>query len=183
MGRDFAVLHRLPVDAQVRERLREPDGYDFDKWIGRAVERNSISAVVADDIRLTVARWREVGGPLPASCLIHNDLHPWNAKGDPVTGALTAILDWGDSSFGDPARDFAMMPLPCVPAMLEGYASAGGSVTNPLVARSLVVGMSVALFETSTPEMSEFDRKWWRMPPGGWEEMKTLVAQLWPELM
>jgi hypothetical protein len=71
-----------------------------------------------------------------------------------------------------------MMPLPCVPDMLDGYAEAGGRADMALVARSLVVGMSVALFETSTPEMADFDRNWWRMPPGGWPEMKALGTAL-----
>lgn len=182
MGRDLAVLHRLEVSPGVRSALRSVDHYDFDKWIKRAEDRGAVDGAIAQDIKSTVARWREIGGQPGFECMVHNDLHPWNAMGDAATGALTAILDWGDTSFGDLARDFAMMPLPCVPAMLEGYAETGGSVTEALIARSLVVGMSVALFETSTPEMAEFDRNWWRMPPGGWEEMKSLVTRQWPEL-
>ncbi|MEX2244761.1 MAG: aminoglycoside phosphotransferase family protein [Fimbriimonadaceae bacterium] len=183
MGRDLTKLHSLNIDVGARTKLRTAESYDFEKWIARAEERGSVSKENVADIKGTVARWREIGGQPAFECLVHNDLHPWNLMGDPETGALTAILDWGDASFGDPARDFAMMPLPCVPAMLDGYASTGGTVDDAFVARSLVVGMSVALFEVSTPEMADFYRRWWRMPPGGWSEMKSLVAQFWPELM
>jgi aminoglycoside phosphotransferase (APT) family kinase protein len=178
MGRDAVTLHRIPIDDGVRAVLRDPESYDFDKWIVRSVERGAIDQATADDIEQTVGRWREIGGEPPVECIIHNDLHPWNVMGDPVTGELTAILDWGDTSLGDPARDFAMLPLPCAPAMLDGYLEAGGKVDAATVARSLVVGMSVALFEVSTPEMAEFDRRWWRMPDGGWPEMKALGETL-----
>lgn len=174
MGRDAVTLHRLPIDDSVRAVLRDPESYDYDKWIVRSVERGAIDQATANDIEQTVAHWREVGGEPAVECIIHNDLHPWNVIGDPVTGELAAILDWGDTSLGDPARDFAMLPLPCVPAMLDGYLAAGGTIDAAIVARSLVVGMSVALFEVSTPEMAEFDRRWWRMPSGGWPEMKAL---------
>jgi hypothetical protein len=32
-----------------------------------------------------------------------------------------AVLDWGGSGWGDPAWDFAGVPLRVVPSMLEGY--------------------------------------------------------------
>jgi hypothetical protein len=66
--------------------------------------------------------------------------------------------------------------------MLEGYAKGSGATQEQIArmaARAFVVGLNVALFEVSTPEMGEFDRRWWRMPPGGWPEMKaTYLAQL-----
>lgn len=178
MGRDFAALHSIEVPDDVRAVLRGADVYDFEKWIKRALERGVATEATANDIAQTIARWRDIGGEPTAQCLIHHDLHPWNAMGDPVTGELTAILDWGDSSYGDPARDFSMMPLPCLSAMLDGYAESGGKVDAAFVARSLVVGTTAGLFEISTPEMAEFDRRWWRMPPGGWEEAKGLSEAL-----
>jgi aminoglycoside phosphotransferase (APT) family kinase protein len=182
MGRDLAALHCETVGGPVRATLRGSESYDFDKWIQRATERGSLDPATIEDVKRTVAHWRRVSGGA-RECLVHNDLHPWNAMVDRRTGRLTAILDWGDASFADPARDFGMMPLPCVPAMLAGYAEAGGDVDDGFVARSLVVGTTVALFETSTPEMNEFERGWWRMPPGGWQELKALVGSNWPGLL
>jgi aminoglycoside phosphotransferase (APT) family kinase protein len=38
---------------------------------------------------------------------IHGDLHPRNLLHDPSTGALSAVLDWGDLASGDCATDLA----------------------------------------------------------------------------
>ncbi len=202
LGRDYVALHSVAVTDAMTAHVTPAEAVDVAKWVGKAFDKNAITRADADDIVWTAAKWALIGGPMPAPCLVHNDVHPWNLMGDPATGRLTAILDWGDASLGDRARDFAMMPLQCVPAMLEGYresslqtASLEGSGqgdrtlgttsvegSQSLVARALVVGLSVALFEVRTPEMSEFDRRWWRMPPGGWPEMKSLVAELFPDL-
>jgi aminoglycoside phosphotransferase (APT) family kinase protein len=36
-------------------------------------------------------------------------------------GSLLSIIDWGDAGWGDPAMDFAWMPLEAVPLALGGY--------------------------------------------------------------
>jgi aminoglycoside phosphotransferase (APT) family kinase protein len=176
------LLHAIPVGESSKQFLRSQGPDSFEKWIGRAVDRGVLTSAQSDDVLRSLERWTQIGGPLPELRLIHNDIHPWNLMGDPDSGSLTAILDWGDASIGDPARDFAMMPLQCVPLMLEGYAEAGGESGPGIAARALIVGVSTALFELSTPEMEAFDRKWWRMPPGGWDEMKALAEELWPEI-
>jgi aminoglycoside phosphotransferase (APT) family kinase protein len=51
---------------------------------------------------------------------VHNDLHEWNVMCG-RQGGLLALLDWGDAGWGDPALDFAAIPLNYVPAALEGY--------------------------------------------------------------
>ena len=51
--------------------------------------------------------------------MIHMDIHPWNVFVDPERDELTAIIDWGDASWGDPALEFASMPMQAMPAMLE----------------------------------------------------------------
>ncbi|HXH59977.1 MAG TPA: aminoglycoside phosphotransferase family protein [Fimbriimonadaceae bacterium] len=185
IGRDLALLHRLPVPEGLRRHLHQDKGPDYEKWIKRAVKRGVISQATADDILSSVERLSALGGDAWEPCFIHNDVHPWNLMGDPSTGRLTAILDWGDASYGDPARDFAMMPLPCVPSMFKGYYEAGQDINaiRAMAARAVVVGLSVALFEVSTPEMREFDQRWWRMSDGGWEGMKKRVSELWPGLL
>lgn len=182
LGRDLFNLHNIPVDDALVSHLHKDKPPSLIRWVGRSLERGAITQRVACEISETAQRLQEIGGEPREPCLIHNDIHPWNLMGDAATGRLTAIIDWGDATYGDPARDFAMMPLPCVPTMLDGYARAGGQLDAAFIARSILVGLDVALFEASTPEMSAFDRKWWRSPPGGWEEMKSLVAELWPEL-
>jgi aminoglycoside phosphotransferase (APT) family kinase protein len=40
-------------------------------------------------------------------------------------GELMAIIDWGDAGWGDPALDFAGIPLDAIPFAQEGYESEG----------------------------------------------------------
>jgi aminoglycoside phosphotransferase (APT) family kinase protein len=179
IGEDLAVLHSIEVPAEDTPKVYVDEGPRHQKWVERALERETIDRATAGDIEATIERWSEVGGPMPAPRLIHNDLHPWNLLASPRTGGLAAIIDWGDASFGDPARDFAMMPLPCVPTMLEAYTD-DRALRAQLLARSLVVGMAVALFEWCSPEMRQFNRDWWRMPRGGWREMKATCQEFAP---
>jgi len=178
IGRELSILHQVAVPDDVLPSLRTDRPVDVPKWVGKSLEAGAISQQDANEITETAARWIEIGGPIPELRLIHNDIHPWNLMGDPTSGALTAIIDWGDATLGDPARDFAAMPLPCVPAMLESY----GAVDQAFLARALVVGLNVALWEVRATDIMTPERHWWRMPPGGWAEMKSLVAEFWPDL-
>jgi aminoglycoside phosphotransferase (APT) family kinase protein len=53
----------------------------------------------------------------------HQDLLPVHVLVDPRTGALSGLIDWGDSGFGDPALDFAGLgDIPHLgPAMYRAY--------------------------------------------------------------
>jgi hypothetical protein len=58
-----------------------------------------------------------------------------------------AVLDWGGSGWGDPAWDFAGVPLRVVPSMLEGYrevVQSGGDET--VEARILWRHLQLALY-------------------------------------
>ncbi len=182
IGRELFVLHNIAVNESIRSGLRTDGPVDIPKAVAKTIKVGAITQEEGDDIVAMVAHLDKIGGHPPGSRLIHNDVHPWNLMGDPSTGVLTAILDWGDTTHGDPARDFASMPLQCVPLMIEGYreASCNTEELRSLSARSIVVGMLVALGELRDPGMTGFDRKWWRMPPGGWGEMKLLIARVLP---
>lgn len=182
IGRELARLHRIEVTDEVRARLREQDPIDVAKWVGRSIEKGALSQAEADEVLDFAKRLLAIKGTPLQPCLIHEDVHPWNVMVDASLGGLTALIDWGDATYGDRARDFATMPLPCVPAMLDGYCEAGGLVDDAFVARSIVVGLNTALWEARTPEMCSFERHWWRMPPGGWSEIKQLVERHWPNL-
>lgn len=40
-------------------------------------------------------------------CFIHGDLGGWNILYDEITGNISGIIDWGNSSFSDPALDYS----------------------------------------------------------------------------
>ncbi|MDQ2786468.1 MAG: phosphotransferase [Chloroflexota bacterium] len=65
----------------------------------------------------------------PAHCqftpvLLHRDLGGDHLLRDPHTGDLTAVIDWGDVSIGDPAQDFCGLPAAWLPALLADYGGA-----------------------------------------------------------
>jgi aminoglycoside phosphotransferase (APT) family kinase protein len=52
---------------------------------------------------------------------LHGDSQATNVMVRSGTLEYLAVLDWGGSGWGDPAWDFAGVPLRVVPSMLEGY--------------------------------------------------------------
>jgi hypothetical protein len=52
---------------------------------------------------------------------LHGDSQTTNVMVGAGTLEYLCVLDWGGSGWGDPAWDFAGVPLRVVPCMLEGY--------------------------------------------------------------
>lgn len=57
--------------------------------------------------------------PAREMLFVHQDLHAENVMVH--QGALSAILDWGDAGFGDPACDLRYVPARHLPDAWEGY--------------------------------------------------------------
>jgi hypothetical protein len=66
--------------------------------------------------------------------------------------------------------------------MLAGLVEGGGAVDDGFVARSLWAGMALSCWEVRSFDPVEFDRRWWRTPPGGWEETSQLLRAHFPDL-
>ena len=64
----------------------------------------------------------EALAPVPRRFL-HGDSQATNVMVGTGSLEYLAVLDWGSSGWGDPAWDFAGVPLRVVPPMLEGYRS------------------------------------------------------------
>jgi aminoglycoside 2''-phosphotransferase len=60
-----------------------------------------------------------------APVLLHRDLGSDHLLLDAHSGDLSAVIDWGDASIGDPAQDFCGLPSAWLPALLASY---GGAV-------------------------------------------------------
>jgi aminoglycoside phosphotransferase (APT) family kinase protein len=74
-----------------------------------------------------LASWIEelrpaVAAPVTAR-FIHNDVHEMNVMCSEA-GSLLALLDWGDAGWGDPALDFAYVPLPVLRVAMDAYEEA-----------------------------------------------------------
>ena len=182
IGREIARLGRIDASEDLRKKLRIARDLQPWKTLGKAMAYEKLDIKEGYEI----SKWLEFVDPLAKEptrkTIIHMDIHPWNVFVDPQKDRLTAIIDWGDTSWGDPALEFASMPIFAMPAMLLGYQEERGLMDEGFVARALRAGVSLSLWEIRELPVKEFERQWWRMPPGGWKETKELIREHFPEL-
>jgi aminoglycoside phosphotransferase (APT) family kinase protein len=130
VGRELARLHLRVQEAP------DPMGYLDDPRRNQEVEANLARLVEAKRLDInTTERVQSLADELrplvtePVETrFIHDDIHPMKIMCS-SRGELLAIIDWGDAGWGDPALDFAAMPLDMVPWALAGY-----EVENPWIA-------------------------------------------------
>jgi aminoglycoside phosphotransferase (APT) family kinase protein len=122
VGRELARLH-LRVRA-----CPDPDGYlddpgreqDLDAVLKPLVDARRIGLDTARSVEGLIAELRPYLGGQVDVRFIHNDVHPMNVMCS-TTGALLAIIDWGDAGWGDPTLDFAAIPLEVMSFAQAGY--------------------------------------------------------------
>ncbi len=141
VGAELAILHRgLPYDT----RKTRPDSKLYGRTEIRVDHREdprdgipklaAAGQLNADDARWLTGWFDRLARIRPErarSTLIHGDLSPTNLLADPATAALSAIIDWGDAAWADPATDFAKLPLRAVPYAIRGYLTAPGTGGSP----------------------------------------------------
>lgn len=125
LGRCLRALHSIEIDGFGwidREHLRatgearakgrsEREQIERDPWgLGYLVERGFLDPDEGEGIRAWIlARTAAFDGAV--SRLLHADLGTDHVFADPATGAVTAIIDWGDCRSGDPVWEFACMAI------------------------------------------------------------------------
>lgn len=122
VGRELAKLH-----IRVRE-CADPNGYldqparnqDIGAVLNHLVAAQKIKADAAQQIERKAGELQLNSATEVEPRFIHDDIHPMNIMCS-NNGELMAILDWGDAGWGDPALDFAAMPLEAIRPALEGY--------------------------------------------------------------
>lgn len=120
LGRQLALLHtRVEACPDPLGWLDQPD---------RESDLSERAEALASKLDLTTARqlasWIEKLEPFIAESVtprfLHNDIHEMNLMCH-SGGELLAVIDWGDAGWGDPALEFAQMPLPAIPFALDAY--------------------------------------------------------------
>lgn len=183
IGREIARLGRVEVGPAEREQIGGGREMNVRRALQKAVESGAVPPSQEEEIGKFINRLERQIGHTGWKCLVHQDFHPWNIFVDDDNERMTAVIDWGDAGWGDPAVEFSSMPLVAYPAMLAGFRAEGGYADHAFEMRSLLHGLGLALWEVQQLPIEEFDRRWWRMPPGGWEEMRAHVAEIWPDLI
>lgn len=183
IGREIARLGRVEPGPAERKKIGGGREMNVRRALQKAVDCGAVPPAQEEAIGKFINRLERHIGQVGWQCLVHQDFHPWNIFVDVDYDRMTAVIDWGDAGWGDPAVEFSSMPLVAYPAMLEGFRAEGGYADRAFEMRSLLHGLGLALWEVQKLSTADFDRRWWRMPPGGWEEMKEKVAEIWPDLL
>jgi aminoglycoside phosphotransferase (APT) family kinase protein len=175
LGGELARIAR--VDPARLPDLQRRALFDPRAQIQRALVAGAMTPAAADEVTAWLATLEPILGAPARETFVHRDIHPWNLMID-AAGELVAIIDWGDASIGDPALELAGMPLVALPDMLAGYRAGGGVVDRALIARAIWGGIALAAWELRELDPAVFDRRWWRMPLGGWREHRALADEL-----
>lgn len=123
LGRDLALLHSGVAEDGPAAGLELDEMPDPRPWPEELAEAGYFTATEAR----WLAEWLErlapaALAPVPRRFL-HGDSQATNVMVSVGSLEYLAVLDWGSCGWGDPAWDFAGVPLRVVPCMLEGYRS------------------------------------------------------------
>jgi len=117
------AIHHFPV-----ERARAA-GVSLERYKGayHAAQENldrELSGMLEPGELDSIARQRRAfGRAQPRPCepvLLHADIKPEHLLHDPLSGALTGLLDWGDVSLGHGDFDLVIISAFCGPRTLQG---------------------------------------------------------------
>lgn len=122
VGRQLALLH-----TRVNE-CPDPLGWldQPDRQLGLADRLAELGSASRIDIAIAreIARLIEALQPAVARTtqqrFLHNDIHDMNLMCN-QEGSLLAVIDWGDAGWGDPALEFAQIPLAVMPFVIAAY--------------------------------------------------------------
>jgi aminoglycoside phosphotransferase (APT) family kinase protein len=121
LGRDLAKLHAGVTEADV-ERRQECD-LNPGHW--PSPERLAMEGYFTVVEARWFAAWFDRLASLAAVPIrprfLHGDVQATNVLVRPGSLEYTAILDWGNAGWGDPALDWVGLPTRAVPLVLEGY--------------------------------------------------------------
>ena len=122
VGREIGHLHSgVPVCPDPKGYLDMPGReFNLDSVLKRLVDAGHTSDATAREIALLIRYLSPYISRTNSDCFVHNDLHGMNIMCS-QTGDLRAIIDWGDAGWGDPALDFAAVPLDQMSSALAGY--------------------------------------------------------------
>jgi aminoglycoside phosphotransferase (APT) family kinase protein len=138
LGGLLAALHAAPAGRMAT--LVETDDLPVDEWRREARETYAaVSQHIPSAYRRRVEAFLETPPPREPDTLAfsHNDLGIEHVLVDPLTGAVTGVVDWSDAAIVDPAFDFGLIHRDLGPAALEAALAAYGEVPDGLRVRAV----------------------------------------------
>ncbi|HEX2739297.1 MAG TPA: phosphotransferase [Rubrobacter sp.] len=145
LGHDLALLHSGVAGDGPAAGIQLDEMPDPRPWPDELAEEGYFTATEAR----WLAQWLEhlaSAALTPVSRrFLHGDSQSTNVMVREGSLEYLAVLDWGSSGWGDPAWDFAGVPLRVVPSMLEGYRT-GAPLEDGVVARILWRHLQLSLY-------------------------------------
>ncbi|WP_157882971.1 phosphotransferase family protein [Deinococcus soli (ex Cha et al. 2016)] len=164
-GRALAALHAgvegAPDPNGHLKAIRPPDPA---RTRARVLTGEKVGTAEADWATGLTARLLSENPPPARLAFLHDDLHAGNLM---VTddGAVSALIDWGDAGWGDPALDLSYAGPLAVPDLLAGYHEATGHADDALTLRVLAYTLDNATrYLTRQPEAHENGDLWYTRP-------------------
>ena len=164
-GRALAALHACVEGApDPHGHLKSITPSDPARTRTRVLTGERLGTAEADWATGLTARLLSENPPPAQPAFLHNDLHAGNLM---VTedGAVSALIDWGDAGWGDPALDLSYSGPLAVPDLLAGYHEASGHADDALTLRVLAYTLdNAARYLTRQPEAHENGDLWYTRP-------------------
>jgi len=164
LGRDLAKLHQAHPSNQAMKDFSDysmPDPRELNQNLALGGYYTKLEAVWIEGWLEKLAPYALAPSP---RCFRHGDIQTTNLMVEPSTPTYLALIDWGAACWGDPAFDFAGIPLQAVPMMLEGYRESVPVLDAGLEARILWRHLQLSLYLLSRPPLS--DLSWAERPLG-----------------
>lgn len=121
LGHDLALLH-THVAAQGPIAEVEIEGLpDPRLWLDQIAHEGYFTSMEARWLRGWLDRLAPAALASTSCCFLHGDIQTTNMLVRAGSLDYLAIIDWGSAGWGDPAWDFAGVPLRAVPLLLQGY--------------------------------------------------------------
>jgi aminoglycoside phosphotransferase (APT) family kinase protein len=122
VGRDLALVHtRIAAEGPIAELEIEVLDDDPRLLAEEVAMEGQFTALEAR----WLTRWLDELAPVALAPgperLLHGDVQATNVMVDPGSLEYLALIDWGAAGWGDPAQDFAGLPLRAVPWALAGH--------------------------------------------------------------
>lgn len=160
LGKRMGRLHHLPTAGlgTPPQQTESTDPTDLLQHLHRTGMLDAHTTTWCTDLlhRLDIAH------PRPGPVLIHGDLTPTNLLATP-DGALSGIVDLGDTALAEAAVDFAKLPPHWLPEVLAGYPHPPRT-EHAWRSRILLHHLTWALARLSEPRPRP-GRRHWSAPP------------------
>jgi aminoglycoside phosphotransferase (APT) family kinase protein len=121
LGRELALLHTNVTAQGLVAEIEIHELPDPRPWLDEIAQEGYFTSMEARWLLGWLDRLAPAALASTPRRFLHGDIQTTNMLVCAGTLDYLAVIDWGSAGWGDPAWDFAGVPLRAVPLMLQGY--------------------------------------------------------------